>query len=109
MHTAPPQADLSACVARQAEVPFFYSQAWLALIARLYGYPVISLSTTDSAGRISGFLPVCAVRSPLTGRRLVALPFSDACPPLATNAASTHALVDQAIAVAHEERAGYLE
>jgi len=109
MHIAPPKADLSTFVAQRATTPFCYNRTWLDLIAKLYRYPVVSLTTTDATGQVTGFLPVCTVRSPLTGRRVVALPFSDACPPLASDEASTHSLVDQALALAHQERAGYLE
>lgn len=52
---------------------------------------------------------MCFIRSPLTGRRLVALPFSDHCPLLATDETSANSLIEQAIHLAQEERVKYLE
>jgi FemAB-related protein (PEP-CTERM system-associated) len=99
----------STFVEQQIKDSFYYSQAWLDLITELYGYSVIPLTTTNGAGEITGFLPICSMYSPITGRRLVALPFSDYCPLLAVDGASTNALIDQAIRLAQEQRAKYLE
>lgn len=99
----------SAFIEQQAKHIFYYHQSWLDLITELYGYTVIPLTTTDTAGMITGFLPLCSVHSPITGRRLVALPFSDHCPLLAIDDASTDALVDQAIQLAQQQKAKYLE
>ena len=103
------QEALSAFIARHTDEPFYYQQAWLDLLARLYGYPTHTLRTTDASGALTGYLPVMVVRSPLTGRRVVALPFSDYCPPLAADDSAARALVDQAVALARSERARYLE
>jgi CelD/BcsL family acetyltransferase involved in cellulose biosynthesis len=103
------QEALDVFIARQTEEPFYYQPAWLDLLSRLYGYPVHTLRTTDADGALTGFLPVMAVRSPLTGRRVVSLPFSDCCPPLVTSDAAANGLVDQALALAHAEHARYLE
>lgn len=88
---------------------FYYNQAWLDLITELYGYSIIPLTTTNATGEITGFLPLCSMHSPITGRRLVSLPFSDHCPLLAVDVASANALVDQAVRLAHEQRTRYLE
>lgn len=93
---------------RTAE-PLYYSQAWLDLLARVFGYSVTACATTNAAGEISGFLPLCRVRSPLSGTHLVSLPFSDYCPLLAADEASANELVDQAIRIAQEQGARYLE
>lgn len=103
------QEALNAFIAQHTEEPFYYQPAWLDLLSRLYRYPIRPLLAHSSDGALTGFLPVMTVRSPLTGRRVVALPFSDCCPPLAADDAATDALVDRALALAHEERARYLE
>ena len=51
-----------------------------------------------------GWLPVAEVRSRLTGRRLVALPFSDACGPLATRDARDASLAALADALDTKRR-----
>jgi CelD/BcsL family acetyltransferase involved in cellulose biosynthesis len=60
----------------------FHHPAWLGLIARRYGYAVAACCVLDRAGEVRAGLPVALVRSRVTGRRLVAFPFSDVCPPL---------------------------
>lgn len=95
-------------VERTQEV-FYYDQAWLNLIATLYGYKVIPLTTTNDAGEVSGYLPLCLMHSPLTGRRLVSLPFSDHCPIIADSEQDTRNLVEQAIQLAQQKKARYLE
>jgi serine/alanine adding enzyme len=79
------------------------------MLTTFYGYRIIRLTTTDQEGRITGFLPLCSVNSPLTGRRLVSLPFSDQCPLLAVDEASANDLIEQAICLARQRKVKYLE
>jgi len=102
--------QIAAFVAQRAsEAPFYYQDSWLDLIAGLYSYRLNRLTTTDAEGRIAGYLPLFLMDSRFTGRRLVGLPFSDHCPLLAADAAAAHRLVDQAISLAVQEGAQYLE
>lgn len=93
----------------QLAEPFYYSQDWLNLITKLYGYSLIPLTVTNSAGRVTGFLPLCYMQSYITGSRLVALPFSDHCPLLAEDDESANNLLDQAVQLAQQKRVRYLE
>lgn len=101
--------NLEDFIARNAGDNFYFDSAWLHLITSLYGYTLIPLTTTDSSGAITGFLPLCYLQSPLTGRRLVSLPFSDHSPMLAADGASANDLIDQAIRLAQEKQVRYLE
>jgi FemAB-related protein (PEP-CTERM system-associated) len=101
--------EVTLFVQRHTDEPFYYQRPWLELLSRLYGYPVYSLTTHAPDGSLTGFLPVLAIRSPLTGRRVVSLPFSDCCPILAASDEAARDLVDQAMEVAAQERARYLE
>lgn len=96
-------------VEQEANDCFYYSQEWLDLISNLYEYSVIQLTTTNASGQITGLLPLCLMQSPLTGRRLVSLPFSDHCPLLAEDAVSANNLIDQAVCLAKEKHVQYLE
>jgi FemAB-related protein (PEP-CTERM system-associated) len=97
-------------VAQQAnDASFSYSQAWLNLITSLYGYRIIPLLTTNQTGQTTGFLPLCSIQSPLTGQRLVTLPFSDYCPLLASDEHAANALLTQAIDLAQQKKVRYLE
>ena len=109
IHTSFSDSRLSTFVEQQVKDCFYYRQEWLDLITSLYGYSVIPLTTANSAGQITGFLPLCFMQSPLTGRRLVALPFSDHCPLLAADETSANDLIDQAIRLAQQKRVKYLE
>jgi len=80
----------------------FHHSAWLALVGRRYRYPMSALCVTDDGGEILAGIPLARVASRLTGRRLVAVPFSDICAPAyatgageAVSAALTQALVDE--------------
>src|ERR1700693_4673560 len=57
----------------------FHSREWLSALRLAYGYePVVYTNCEPSAELTSGIV-FCKVRSWLTGRRLVSLPFSDHC------------------------------
>jgi FemAB-related protein (PEP-CTERM system-associated) len=100
----------TAFVEQQAkEASFYYNQEWIKLITKLYGYRFIPLLSTDEAGQVNGFLPLCSISSHLTGNRLVALPFSDHCPLLATNEIAANNLIDQALDLARHQKVRYLE
>ncbi len=60
----------------------FHHPGWLRLLRAQYGYGMTAYCLRDAGGRLVAGLPIAEVRSRLTGRRLVALPFSDLCPPL---------------------------
>ena len=102
-------SNLSTFIEEQAKGALSYIQVWLDLITRLYGYSAYPLIATNAGGDITGFLPLCSMRSPLTGRRLVALPFLDLCPLLAADETSANALIDQAIHLAQQQRVRYME
>lgn len=69
-------------VAATASASVFAHPAWLGLLARQYRYGMSALCVTGGDGEPLLGLPVARVESRLTGRRLVALPFSDVCPPV---------------------------
>ena len=100
---------VSTFVRQQSNGSFYFEKAWLDLITRLYGYSLIPLTTKSPTGQITGFLPLCLMKSPLTGKRLVGLPFSDLCPLLAKDEASATDLINQAIDLAQQEKVRYLE
>src|SRR4051794_23322357 len=60
----------------------FHHPEWLRLLHRSYGYEIAACCVGDGDGGIAAGLPLARVTSPITGRRLVALPFSDVCEPL---------------------------
>ncbi len=104
-----PESCSTALLQKQLVESFYHSHEWHKLITELYDYELIPLTTTDKKGLISGYLPLCFIQSPLTGQRLVSLPFSDFCPLLAADAVSINNLIDQAINEAKVRKVKYLE
>lgn len=94
-----PRWEQLATTAVQASV--FHHPAWLGLLHEQYRYPVAAACVLDGDRAVAG-LPLAYVASRLTGRRLVALPFSDACPPLIADDAPPDALPMLADAVERE-------
>ncbi len=60
---------------------FFNSANWARVLAESYGYEPIYFSIVER-GRLSAMIPVMGIRSILTGRRGVSLPFTDYCEPI---------------------------
>lgn len=88
---------------------FYADERWLDLIQTVYGYRVTRLVVRGADGALRGALPVCALSSPLTGRRVVSIPFSDTCSMVAADAATAHQLLDQAVELGRQHRARYVE
>jgi hypothetical protein len=61
----------------------FHSAGWLEALRHTYGYEP-TVFTTSPQGELSNGVVFCHVRSWLTGNRLVSVPFSDHCQPLAS-------------------------
>lgn len=70
----------------------FHHPAWLELLRDQYGYEMGAWTVPGPGGALSAGLPFAHVASRLTGRRLVALPFSDLCPPVLARGAGPHTL-----------------
>lgn len=61
----------------------FHTRQWLHALHRTYGYEPIVFTTSPRDAELTNALVFCRVDSWLTGSRLVSLPFSDHCAPLA--------------------------
>jgi CelD/BcsL family acetyltransferase involved in cellulose biosynthesis len=69
---------LSRC--ERAEI--FHHPLWLELIRAQYHYDLSAHCIRGEDGAIEAGIPVARIESRLTGKRLVAIPFSDTCSPL---------------------------
>ena len=88
---------------------FFHSAAWARVLVHTYGYKPRYLAGSDSAGNLDRLLPLMEVDSWLTGRRGVALPFTDEAAPLCRDSASFQQLLLAAQQLGRERRWKYLE
>ena len=78
-------------LASHPQASIFHTPQWLKALNKTYGYRPVVFSTSDAAELTNGFV-FCEIESWLTGRRLVSLPFSDHCQPLAEGDSLTEIL-----------------
>jgi hypothetical protein len=83
---------------------FFHSAAWAKVLVDAYGYTP-HYFTSIQKGKLSGLIPVMGIHSYLTGKRGVALPFSDSCEPLADDLEIFDELLKYA--TAHGRKSGW--
>jgi CelD/BcsL family acetyltransferase involved in cellulose biosynthesis len=72
----------AAFIDRHPRASVFHTPGWLEALYSTYGYKPIAVTTTPQGAELTNGMVFCDVRSWLTGRRLVSLPFSDHCDPL---------------------------
>jgi lipid II:glycine glycyltransferase (peptidoglycan interpeptide bridge formation enzyme) len=73
--------DWDQMVLSHADCSFFHSTAWAKVLCKTYGHEPVYLRFSER-GELVALVPIVDVRSPLTGRRGVCLPFTDFCGPL---------------------------
>lgn len=61
----------------------FHTPKWLRALRNVYGYEPVAITTRPPGTCLTNGFVFCRIKSWLTGRRLVSLPFSDHCEPLA--------------------------
>jgi CelD/BcsL family acetyltransferase involved in cellulose biosynthesis len=69
-------------VERHPGASVFHSRNWLEALHVAYGYDPVVFSACPAHTPLTGGLVLCRIKSWLTGKRLVSLPFSDHCEPL---------------------------
>jgi CelD/BcsL family acetyltransferase involved in cellulose biosynthesis len=89
--------------ASQCQANIFHHPAWMSLLADCYGYHPFVVAVCDASGNICAGLPMMEVRSALTGRRWVSLPFTDHCAPLFEDADLLDDLTDCVVEL-HRDR-----
>ncbi|HVO58732.1 MAG TPA: GNAT family N-acetyltransferase [Dongiaceae bacterium] len=79
-------------VERDARSTIFHSVPWLQALRAAYGYQPVVYTTTPPGTTLANGVVFCDVKSWITGRRLVSLPFSDHCEPLTSSDAELAAI-----------------
>jgi lipid II:glycine glycyltransferase (peptidoglycan interpeptide bridge formation enzyme) len=67
---------------RHPRSSLFHSSAWLNALRKTYGYDAVAYTSSRAESPLENAIVFCRVKSWLTGRRLVSLPFADYCEPL---------------------------
>jgi len=72
----------------------FHRAEWLQALKNAYGYKPMAVSLCPPDSPLTNAVVFCEIRSSLTGKRIVSLPFSDHCEPLVENADEAGPLLD---------------
>jgi len=91
-------------VNRHPNSSVFHTIGWLQALHAVYGYEPVAFTTSAPSEKLTNALLFCAVRSWLTGGRLVSLPFSDHCEPLVEHAAQFQKLCAHVESLRKKER-----
>ena len=87
----------------------FHTREWLVSLAKTYGYSAFAIALISERGEIEAAIPVCAVESWLTGKRLISLPFADHCEPLVSSSSQMLNLLEALEVVSREGKYKYTE
>jgi CelD/BcsL family acetyltransferase involved in cellulose biosynthesis len=101
-------ARWDAYVASHPRATVYHTSAWVRIVCEIGRYPSLCL-LHERDGRVTGVIPVVAIDSRLTGRRISTLAFADTCFALADDAESARALVDEARALRARRGAAFYE
>ena len=85
-----------ALVATHPQASVCHTREWLTALQKAYDYRPLVLTMCPPHVPLNSGIVFCEVRSWLTGRRLVSLPFSDHCEPLLNEPAALGALLTHA-------------
>jgi CelD/BcsL family acetyltransferase involved in cellulose biosynthesis len=87
----------------------FHTPGWLEALRRTYGYEPVAYTTAAPGTDLTNGVVLCRVRSLVTGRRLVSLPFSDHCEPLTERPEDLPSLLHFLEVKRTEEKWAYVE
>jgi len=101
-------ARWDAYVASHPRATVYHTSTWIRLVCEIGRYPSLCL-LFENHGHVSGVLPLVAVDSAITGKRISTLPFSDHCFALADDEDAAGSLVEHARALRAQRRAAFYE
>lgn len=89
-------------VIESGEYSFFHSENWARVLSESYGYNPLYYALIDN-GKLVSLVPLMEIKSLLTGRRAVSLPFTDYCDPVFSKESPFRSITD--CLIRHGERA----
>ena len=96
-------------VDRHSKASVFHSVGWLRALHSTYGYEPLVYTTSSPGQELRNGLLFCLINSRITGRRLVSLPFTDHCDPLADSNENLLRLIGFSQQALRQEKLKYLE
>jgi hypothetical protein len=94
---------------RHPAASVFHSSGWLEALRRTYGYESVAFTTSPPTEKLANGLLFSRVRSWITGRRIVSIPFSDHCAPLCESEEHLESLLSELQNKRREEKWRYIE
>jgi hypothetical protein len=91
------------------DASIFHTPGWLEALRRTYGYQPIAVTTSPPGRELADGLVLCHVKSWVTGRRLVSVPFADHCEPLVDGPDELNHLLSSPIRDVEKQNLKYLE
>ncbi len=102
-------AGWDAQIVQHPAATFFHQHDWLQVLHDTYGHEPLCLNVRKETGAPDALLPLLEVKSRLTGRRGVSLPFTDACEPLVFDADAMPRLFSAAIELGRKRHWKYVQ
>jgi hypothetical protein len=99
----------AALVESHPRASVFHSRNWLRALQTTYDYEPIAFTTCPAETTLTNGLVYCRIKSWLTGRRIVSLPFSDHCEPLADSSFELDRMLLQMRGCLYQHRWKYFE
>ena len=90
-------------ISAHPEASFFHGAAWARVLSRTYGHRPFYLRFGDGQN-VAALVPMMEVRSALTNRRGVCLPFTDVCGPLVFDPAAASSVIADKLSELGRER-----
>jgi serine/alanine adding enzyme len=87
----------------------YHLPQWQEVLADSFHHKPFYLFAKDEGGKLCGLLPLFQIKSMLTGNRLVSLPYSQVCGPIADSEDILNMLVHKATELCHDLGCRYLE
>lgn len=87
----------------------FHTSGWLEALHRTYGYEPVVYTTCPPGELLRNGIPLCRIRSWLTGDRIVSLPFTDHCEPLVDSFEEAKEILDSLLFTVGREKLKYVE
>lgn len=106
---ASPNPEWDEFVEARSDATLAHASAWLAVMREAYGLESYGLIAREASGRVCGVLPVVRMRGLRGSVELVSMPFLDTGGPLGESPEVIRALLDGALALAHERGASALD
>ena len=96
-------------VASHPNASIFHRREWLQTLVDTYGYRPLVLTSATPGKQLTDGIVFCEVKSWITGRRLVSLPFSDHADPLLEDTACTADFADCLTTIIEKDHLRYVE